>query len=154
MTFLAAALPFAAAAGSLIQGVGGVLAGRKNKKRAFAQAREETRAANEEESEVRKNARRAIGAQLAAQWGNGLEGGTGTALDALRESQVESALDAMAVRRQGRSRNAALREQGKAAEREGYFSGASALLGAASSFGGMKADWANAQAGSSARGIT
>lgn len=153
MGFLAAALPFAAAAGSLVQGVGGMIAGHKNKKRAFAAGREEIRAAGEEEREVRKNARRAIGAQLAAQWSNGLEGGTGSALDALRESQLEAALDAMEARRQGQSRNAALRSQGKAAEREGYFSGASALLGAASSYNSMKTDWAQARTGSTAGGI-
>src|SRR5690606_29606823 len=129
---------------------GGFMAGQSNKKAAFGQAKEEVRAAAEEEHEIRKDARRKIGAQLAAQWSNGLEGGSGTALDALRESQLEAALDAMAVRRMGASRARALRAQGKAEAREGYFSLASGILGAAGAEHQRRVDWAQARSGSSA----
>jgi hypothetical protein len=149
MGFLAAALPFAAAGAQLIQGVGGFMAGQSKKKAAFAQGREELSAANEGERQIRVDARRAIGSQLASQFGNGLEGGTGTALDALRESKIEAALDVLEVRRQGVSRNLSLRAEGKAAEREGYFALASGLLGAASSVHGMQSDWAQARTGRS-----
>jgi hypothetical protein len=152
MAFLPAALPLIAAGGSLIQGAGGLMAGLKNKKRAYAAGREEIRASNAEQLEIRKDARRKIGSQIAAQWGNGLEGGSGTSLAALRESQLEAALDVMEARRQGTSRNAALRAQGKAAEREGYFSAAGSLLGAASGYNSMKTDWAQARSGTSAGG--
>lgn len=147
MGFLAAAAPFLAAGGKLVQGVGGLLAGNKAKKRAFAQAREEELSANEEERESRISARRAIGSQLAAQWGNGLEGGTGSALDALRESQIEAALDAAEIRRQGTAKGASLRAEGKAAQAEGRFGMASAMLGAASGYGKDKSDWAQAHKG-------
>src|SRR5687767_8537476 len=123
------------------------MAGKANKKAAYAAAREEERAAGEEELQIRKDARRAIGSQLAAQWGNGLEGGSGTALDALRESQVEAALDVMTVRRLGASKAKSLRASGKAAEREGYFSAAAGLLGAASSAHNQSVDWAQARTG-------
>jgi hypothetical protein len=149
MAFLAPALPFIAAAGSLVQGAGGLMAGQHNSKALRAQGREELRAAGESERELRKDARRKIGAQLAAQWGNGMEGGTGTSLDALRESELEAVLDAREVRRQGTSRAASLRSQAKQEERQGYFAAAEGLLGAASGFGGMKNDWAQARVGSS-----
>lgn len=149
MAFLAPmALPMiATAAGSLIQGVGGAMAGRSNKKAAFAAADEDERASVEEQTEIRKNARRTIGSQLAAQWSNGMEGGSGTALDGLRESMLEAALDVVTVRRLGVSKAKALRAQGKAAEREGYFALASGVLGAASSAHSMKTDWAQANTG-------
>lgn len=152
MAFLAAAAPFLAAGGQLVQGVGGLLAGNKAKKRAFAQAREELLASNEQERESRINARRAIGSQIAAQWGNGFEGGTGSALDALRESQIEAALDAAEIRRQGVSKAESLRAEGKAAQMEGRFGMASAMLGAASTIGKARNDWAQARSGDSSSG--
>ena len=78
-----------------------------------------------------------------------MEGGTGTALDALRESQVNAALDAMEIRRQGASRANAARASGDAAAAEGRWGMASAMLGAASTYGQMKNDWAQAKRGRS-----
>lgn len=149
MGFLAAAAPVLAIGSSLIQGVGGMMAGQSNKKRLFAQADEEIGAAQAQERELRRDARRTIGAQLAAQWGNGFEGGSGTALDAVRESELEAVLDAREIRRQGVARYNSLRKQGKQEAREGAFSLASSMVGAASSFGQMKSDWAQARTGSS-----
>ena len=125
MSFLAAPAVAmgAAVGGQLIQGVGGLIAGEK--------------------------ARQAMGSQIAAQFGNGMEGGTGTALDALRESQVNAALDAMEIRRQGASRANAARASGDAAAAEGRWGMASAMLGAASTYGQMKNDWAQAKRGRS-----
>jgi hypothetical protein len=149
MAFLAGAAPFIAAAGSLIQGAGGLVAGLQNSKRLKQQAGEELRAAAEEERELRKDARRKIGAQLAAQWANGMEGGTGTSIDALRESELEAVLDAREIRRQGTSRERSLRSEASAEKTRGIFSAAEGLLGAAGSYGGMKHDWAQAKVGSS-----
>lgn len=151
MGFLAAAAPFIAAAGSLVQGVGGLAAGLHNKSALNAQAGEELHASQQQELELRKDAARKIGAQLAAQWSNGMEGGSGSAIDAIRESQLEAVLDAREIRRQGAAKAAGLRSEAKAAEREGYFSLASGLLGAASSVGGMKHDWAQARTGTTPR---
>lgn len=140
-------LPIAAAAGSLIKGVGGFMAGQAQKKAAYAQGHEELLAGADKERRVHDEARRAIGEQLASQWGNGLEGGTGTALDAVRESKINEALDVMTLNRDAFMRNRSLRKQGKAAEREGYFSLASGLLGAATSAKQMSNDWAQARSG-------
>ena len=153
MAFLPAVLPFAAAGASLVKGVGGLMAGQANKKNAFAQAREERRTFAENEREVRRDARKAIGTQLAAQWGNGLEGGSGTALDALRESELNAAADAAEIQRQGMARSKSLRAQGKQAGRQGYFDLAGGILGAADSFSGMRNDWAQARRGTSAGGL-
>jgi hypothetical protein len=150
MGFLAAAAPFLAAGASVLKGVGGLMAGQANKEAAFEQAREERLAALEQERQTRIDARGAIGQQLAAQWGNGLEGGTGSALDALRESQINAALDVLTIRRDGAGKSRSLEAEGRNAAREGYFSLASGLLGAASQFGSMNADWAQAKRGSSA----
>lgn len=150
MAFLAAAAPFAALAGGLIKGVGGALAGHAQKKSDYRAAREEALAGNEQERQARIDARRQIGQQLAAQYDNGLEGGSGTALDALRESQIEAALDAMEIRRQGASKAAALRAHGRQAETAGYLGAASDILGGATQFGQMRSDWAQARTGTSA----
>lgn len=141
-------LPLLAIAGSAIQGVAGFAAGQSNKRNLYAQGAEEMRASQEGEREVRKDARRAIGGQLAAQHSNGMIGGTGTALSALRESQIEAVLDAREIRRQGVSRNAALRARGKQEEMQGYFSLASGFFGAASAASGQSHDWAQANSGS------
>lgn len=147
MAFLAAAAPFLAAGASLVQGVGGFMAGSANKKAAFAEAREERLTALEEERQARLDARRTIGEQLGAQWGNGMEGGSGSALDALRESQIESALDVLTLQRRGATRSKALEAEGRAAATQGKFALASGLLGAASTYGKMRSDWAQAQQG-------
>ena len=151
MSFLAgpAVAIGASIGGKLIQGVGGLIAGEKTKRRAYAQAREESLASAEAEREQRIEARRAMGAQIAAQFDNGMEGGTGTALDALRESQINAALDAMEIRRQGASRARAARASGDAAADEGRWGMASTMLGAASTYGQMKNDWAQARRGRS-----
>lgn len=141
--------PILAVAAPIVQGVGGFMAGQSNAKAARAQAKEELRASQDEERQVRLDARRQIGEQLASQYANGMTGGSGTALAALRESQLDAALDAMEVRRQGIGKASAYRRQAKNAERESYFSLASGLLGAATTAMGQKTDWAQARAGTS-----
>lgn len=142
--------PFIAAAGSFAQGIGGLAAGNANAKRAELQAGEERRAAADEARRIKDDARSAIGEQLAAQVGNGLEGGSGTALDALRQSQIEAALDVMAVRREGAYRARALETQAKDSRREGRFALLSGALGAGSSFVKMQNDWAQERRGEGA----
>ena len=136
------ALPFLAAAGSIVQGVGGMMAGNANAKRAEKQASEERNASAAERRRVMDEARSQIGEQLAAQVSNGLEGGTGTALDALRQSQVNAALDVMEIRRQGELRSRALRTQAADSRREGRFALLSGVLGAGSSALQQRNDWA------------
>lgn len=150
MAFLAPALPFLAAGASLVQGVGGFMASQSNKKALRRQQREEADATRDAELDHRSEARKAIGAQLAAQYSNGMTGGTGTALDAIRESLVNAAVDARRIRQQGASRSEALGRRAKLEGRTGYFDLAGALIGGASSFAGMQSDWAQARVGTNA----
>lgn len=133
--------------GKLIQGFGGLQAGNAARKAAYAQAREAENVGAAQELRVRENARKAIGQQVAAQFSNGMLGGTGSALDALMESQVNAALDAMQVRRDAAGRAAAMRAEGDNARAEGRWGLAGALLGAANAAVGMKDDWAAARRG-------
>jgi hypothetical protein len=143
------ALPFLAAAGSMVKGVGGLMAGNENRRSAYAQAGEERRAAAGQIRRVKTDARRKIGEQLTMMAGGGFEGASagGTALDALRESQVEAAMDVLELRRQGVLRSRALERQGDNARREGRFALVSGILGAGSSYIQGKNDWAQARAG-------
>jgi hypothetical protein len=130
-----------------IKAVGQFASGIQNRNALRAQAREEDRATNAEISARREAARKAIGEQLAAGFGGGFEGNTGSALDALTESQVNAALDALEIRRQGNARARSLRAEGNMRMREGAFSAVGTLLGGASGVVDMKTDWANARAG-------
>lgn len=150
MAFLAPALPFLAAGASLLQGVGGFMASQSNKKALRRQQREEADATRDAELDLRSEARKAIGAQLAAQYSNGMVGGTGTALDAIRESLVNAAVDARRIRQQGASRSDALERRAKMESRAGYFDLAGALIGAGTSYEKVRSDWAQASVGANA----
>lgn len=140
----AAAMP---AAGNIVQGVGGLLAGNANSKALKKQSRETLVQGNAEETRIREAARATMGEQVAAQFSNGFQGGSGSALDALRESKVNAALDALEIRRQAMGKAAALRAEAKQAKMEGRFALVSGLLGAGSSVARGKADWADARRG-------
>ncbi|RIV87504.1 hypothetical protein [Aurantiacibacter zhengii] len=133
------------AIGSLIGGVGGFVSGQRNKDGYYAQAREERRVSNERQRLVRQDARRAIGAQFAAQASNGMVANSGTAIDAIRESLLDQVLDVRELRRQGEGRAKALRRSGKDAEIKGYFDLATGLFGAGASAYDASKDWAQAR---------
>lgn len=139
---MAAALPFIGAAGSIIQGVAGLKAGNRNARRLNEQAREEQRTSAAEIRTLKDEARSVIGEQLAAQVSGGFLGGTGTALDALRQSQIEAAMDVMELRRQGELRARALRTEARDAKRAGRFALLEGVLGAASGAMKSSSDWA------------
>lgn len=139
MSFLPAAL---AIAGPLVGGIAGKMAGDSNAKRLREQARDEDLSGLEERNRLRDDVRSAIGEQLAAQVSNGLEGGTGTALDALRQSQIEGALDALELRRQSMMKARSLRTQARDAKRAGNFALLEGVLGAGSAAFKQKSDWA------------
>jgi hypothetical protein len=139
---MAAAAPFIMAAGSIVQGVAGLSAGNANAKRLRMQRDEEGRATAGEIRRMKDEQRAVIGEQLAAQVSGGLEGGSGTALASLRQSQIEAALDVMELRRQGEFKMRALEQGAKDSKREGRFALLSGVLGAGSSFVKGSNDWA------------
>lgn len=145
------ALPFIAAGAGILKGVGGLMAGNANAKALRAQGREELINTQAEISRVRTDARRKIGEQYASLAGNGFEGAAsgGTALDLLKESQIEAALDVLELRRQGAQRAIAYEREAKAEKRRGKFALVEGLVGGATSAIGMNADWAQARRGGS-----
>lgn len=132
-------------AGNIIQGVSGYEAGRFNQKLADVEAVETERAGAVEESRVREAARMAIGEQVAAQGSNGFAQGTGSALDALSQSQVNAALDALNVRREAAARARAARVSGRIARAQGDNALVVGMIGAASAASSGRSDWAAAK---------
>lgn len=136
-------------AGNIVQGVAGYEAGRQSKRNAYQSALEAERDAADEETRIRDNARKQIGAQLAAQGGNGFQMGTGSALDYLMESQTNAVLDALTVRKRAATEARARRVAGDQAMAKGKFDLISGFLGAGASAAAARSDWANARAGQS-----
>lgn len=130
------------AGASFIGGLGNFLAARSQAKQLKRAARDERVSGLADRNRLREEVRSAIGEQLAAQVSNGLEGGSGTALDALRQSQIEGALDALELRRQSEMRAAAMRAEAKNAKRAGTFALLQGVMGAASSAYQGQSDWA------------
>lgn len=139
MAFIGPAL---AIAGPLIGGISRMSAANANARRLDEQAAEERRSGLEERNRLRDDVRAAMGVQLAAQVSNGLEGGSGTALDALRQSQIEGALDVLELRRQTEARARSLNVQAKDQRREGRFALIEGVIGAGAAGFKGKSDWA------------
>ena len=138
--------------GSLIKGVAGYRAGKYNKRLAYNEATNTERDGTVQEARVRDAARLAMGDQVSAQFSNGFYGGSGSALDALTQSQINATLDALTIRRDAAARARAQREQGDQAKRAGNNALLEGLLGAGATAIRMKSDWANARRGTTAGG--
>lgn len=134
------------AGGNIIQGVAGYEAGKYNRAAARNDAIEEERAGAAEEARIREAARVAIGDQVAAQGANGFAMGTGSALDALAQSQVNAAFDALLARQDAARRARAKRAQGEIAYAEGQNALVQGMMGAAS----KSVDWASDRRASNA----
>lgn len=137
-------LPFIAAGAQLLKGAAGLQAGNANRKAAYEQAREERVASEAQARRIREGARRKIGSQAADLAGGGFMGASAgdTAMDLLRESEIEAALDVMELRRQGAYKSRALQREGDRARRRGRFALLEGVLGAGSSYLKMDSDWA------------
>lgn len=137
------------AVGNMIGGVASYETGKYNRDLSNTMATEAERDGAVTEGRVRDAARQAIGQQVAAQGANGFQQGTGSAIDALTQSQINATLDALTVRRQAAAKARGLRIQGAQA----YSAGANALtqgmFGAAAHGVQQSNDWANAKAGQS-----
>lgn len=139
-----------AAGGKLIQGVAAMKAGKRNARAAYGQAIEEERAGAAQELRIRDAARAAMGEQVGAQFANGFQGGSGSALDALAESQINAAMDALTIRRETAAQARSLRAQGDNAKAEGKMALLGSIIDAGSTVGGFAADWASAKRGTTA----
>lgn len=128
------------AAGNVINGVGSYEAGKANRKVANMNALDAEREGVQDEARIREAARAAMGEQVAAQGSNGFQIGSGSALDALRQSQINATLDALAARRQAAARARAIRYQGAQAYAQGRNALTVGMIGAASSLA-QQFDW-------------
>ena len=132
------------AVGSIVGGSASYAAGKYNKKVSYNAAVEAERDGAAQVLRVRDAARKAISAQGAS----GFQIGTGSALDALTESQINATMDALNVRREASARARGLRVQGDQAMSAGKNAYTAGLFQSASSVMDMKADWGAAKAGS------
>ncbi|GGD73870.1 hypothetical protein [Croceicoccus mobilis] len=146
---MVAAIPAALAVGGrVIQGIGAYQAGKANSKALMAERRDTMREGADRELQSRAEARSKIGEQVAASFANGFEGGSGTALNALKQSQINAAMDVLTIRRETQGRAAGLKAQAKQEKRRGKFALIEGILSAGSAAAG--ADWGSpAKAGSS-----
>lgn len=142
---MAAALPFLAVAGPVAQGIAGLSAARANARAAEEAAREREVQGAEEERRIRAEARAVIGDQFEGLGSGGFVANTGSGLDALRESQVQAALDVLTLRRSRGSEARSLRVQASNARSEGRFGLAGGIIGGATSLGKLLNDWAQAR---------
>ena len=138
--------------GSLVQGIAGYSSGMHNAKAYEAAALDDQQLGVDQEAQLRDRARLAIGGQVAAQISNGFQGGTGSAIDALRQSQVNAAMDALTIRREAAQKSAAHKAQASGARTGAYFGLASGILGAAATAYQGGSDWAAAQRGMTSGG--
>lgn len=134
-------------AGNIFGGMASYETGKYNRALSRVQATEAERAGADQETRIREAARQQIGAQVAAQGGNGFQMGTGSALDALTFSQVNAALDALTARREATGRARSARMAGDQAYAAGSNALVQGMMGAASTAVGENSDWASARAG-------
>lgn len=123
--------------GTLAKGVSGFMAGKANAKLLRAEARAAVRTGVAQDDDIRLEARRTAGEAIAGMGANGGGMGTGSALDALREIEVESGLDRLRVKADAHNKSASLNYQARLAKRQGAFELlGSALEAGASALGG------------------
>jgi hypothetical protein len=133
-------------AGGLVKGIGGIAAGRQQQQALVEQGRQQNIAGNLQATRIREQARRAIGQQVGGQFANGFQGGSGSALDDLAESQTNATLDALQARRDAATKAQSLYAQGNLARQGAGFSALGDAIGTGSDLYGMSQDWARAQA--------
>ncbi|MGN6124817.1 MAG: hypothetical protein ACTHOJ_17875 [Sphingomonas oligoaromativorans] len=135
-----------AAASSVIKGVGGYESGRYNKQADYAAATDAEQQGADQEAQIRANARGIIGQQIAAQGASGFQMGTGSALEALTQSQVNATTDALTARRNAAERARTYRMQGDVAMAQGRNALVQGLIGGGAS-AAQTVDWAAPQGG-------
>jgi hypothetical protein len=141
-------------AGNVVQGVAGYEAGKFNKKAADASAVQAEQDGSDQEALIRERARAAMGEQLVAQGASGFQMGTGSALDALAQSQVNATLDALTIRRKAAAEARTRRVQGAIAKAQGENALVSGMIGATSAAASSRSDWAGARSGTSGNGAS
>lgn len=133
------------AVGNFVGGVAGYESGKFNKKANYAAATQTEQDGEDTAQRIRDNARQIIGEQLAAQGSSGFQIGTGSALDAIAQSQMNAALDVLNVRRKAAANARSLRIKGDIAKSEGENALMQGVFGAAAHGVSAYNDWAGAR---------
>lgn len=120
------------AVGQIFQGTAYLEQGKFSQRIAERNALMTERDGSVQEGEARDASRKGVGAQLVAQGGSGFEMGTGTALDALLESQTNGIMDALTIRRAAASKAASTRFGGTLQKMEADGRAMGEFFGAAS----------------------
>lgn len=131
------------AMGQFAEGIAAYDAGKFTKKVMQLNATHTERDGAAETSRLRDAARLSMGRQVAGLASSGFSESSGSAIDALRESAIESEMDIMNTRRRASLQAAGLRTQGALARNEGYsrmvggiVSGAATMVEEAAKYGG------------------
>lgn len=119
------------AAGSIVQGVGGLKAGNYNAKVDRANAQNALIAGAGQEQDARDKARQQMGEQIASQGASGFQLGTGSNFDALQQSATNREMDVMNIRRQAQGKANAYDQQAAIDKAKGQAALTSGLFGAA-----------------------
>lgn len=130
--------------GAIQQGVAANAAGKYTRKMMVVNSSNTLNDGIEQGDRIRYAARQQMGRQAVSQGASGFQMGTGSALDALRESAINREIDLATVRRQSKTRADSFIQQGslayaqgKSAMIGGFISGAAHFMdAAASAFGG------------------
>lgn len=138
-----AAIPIMVA-GALVKGVAGLSAARHNAAALRGQAAEEQQLGAAQVTQIRAQARTAMGRQVASFAESGFAPGVGTAASALEESLMQREMDVMTTRRNAAGKAAGLRKQAKMTMTQGVLGAIGAGVSAASAISGYKADYASA----------
>lgn len=147
MQALAVVGPLLSAGSSVLGGIAANKAGRQNRDALYSQALEEENAGNAQALRIKEQARKIIGEQAAAQASNGFTGDSGSALDALTESQINATLDTMQVRRDAMMKARSMRAEGDMRYSQGRYAMLGSFLSAGAKLIGASSDWGAAKSG-------
>lgn len=124
------------AAGALLDGASALGAANANARALRTDAANVMNLGAAQVADVRQQARMAAGEAIAAQGTSGFQIGTGSALDVLRETEINAQLDMMRLRTRAQTQYSGLQFQAKMAKREGVFKAINAGLKVAAQIAG------------------
>ena len=124
------------AGGSLIKGIGAFQAGKANARMADAEAQGALRQGVAEDDDIRMRARQTAGEAIAAMGANGGQLGTGSALDAMRDIELQSGLDRLRVKAQAQNAFEGKKAQASLYRKQGAFQLLASIADSASAFAG------------------
>jgi hypothetical protein len=135
------------AAGKIFGGIAGLKAGKQQQAAYHQQALQTEAVGAQNEIRVRDSAREAIGNQIAGQFSNGFQGGTGSAIDYVHQSMINGALDALNVRQAALARADNSENEGAIAAAKGEDALRAGISSAFTGVQSQQADWAVAHRG-------